>query len=505
MRLEILLGALGRFVRITRKQALVQTFGRLEHRLAAQQDIQEPELLNMPAEHDQTYGERSRQKQPHGSPEPGPEDRRGEDRDRGEAGAGAIEPGFNDVAADQLQDDEEGCRPEQHGPARIDSDRKGEREGGGDDRSDERHEAQDDREHAPEQRIGHADQPQADADGNAVGDVHDQLHQQIAAHPLGSVAQGLRCPVQIAGAEQPDEAVAQVLPLQQHEHNKDDDDACGCQRLDQGSDDRLQHLQRRGVGLSDLNRDGIRFGGFRFERGVLLLFRRRFRRLLNVMPEIAQHLRRALDKAAAGSARLQGPNLLPNIVLIARQAGAELRDLTRDDEPEDEDAQEGEENHGDDRGGSRDSPTAERCDQRREREAEKARQRKRHEHVASEIKRRDDNHEDGQGLRAGGARSWQYTRLQTVRGGGRSMSTLYLPIITRPGRKVRQPGSSFVSVGERECDNPLPKHRCPSADRRPRAHALSARSPQSAPVCTRKRGSASRRTETSAGSRRRKG
>ena len=387
MRLEVLLGALGRFVRITRKQTLVQTFGRLEHRLAAQQDIEEPELLNVPAEHDQTHGERSRQKQPHRSPEPGPEDRRGEDRDRGEAGAGAVEPGFNDVAADQLQDDEEGCRPEQHGPARIDSDREREREGGGDDRPDERHEAQDDREHAPEHWIGHTDQPQADADGNADSDVHDQLHQQIPADPLGGVAQGLGCPVQIAGAEEPDEPVAQVLPLQQHEHDEDDDDAGGRQRLDQRSDDGLQQLQRRGVGLPDLNRDRLWLDGFRLERRCVFLRRRRLGRLLDVLPEVAQHLPRALDKAAAGCARLQGTDLLADIVLIPRQAGPKFGDLPGDDEPEDEDAQESKDHHGEHRGGSRHAPTAERGDQRCEREAEKSCQRERHEHVAPEIER----------------------------------------------------------------------------------------------------------------------
>ena len=132
--------------------------------------------------------------------------------------------------------------------------------------SDERHEAQDNREHAPEQRIGHADQPQADADRNAVGDVHEQLHQQVAAHPLRRITQRLRRPVQISAADQPDEAVAQVLSLQQHEHDKHDDDARGRQRFDQRTDDRLQHLQRCRVGLPDLNRDRLRLGGLRLKR-----------------------------------------------------------------------------------------------------------------------------------------------------------------------------------------------------------------------------------------------
>ena len=120
--------------------------------------------------------------------------------------------------------------------------------------------------------IGHADQPQADADRNAVGDVHDQLHQQVAADPLAGVAQRLGRPVQIAGADQPDEPVAQVLPLQQHEHDEDDDDARGRQRLDQRSDDGLQQLQRRRVGLRVI-RTGTGSGSaaLRLERGRVVV------------------------------------------------------------------------------------------------------------------------------------------------------------------------------------------------------------------------------------------
>ena len=116
------------------------------------------------------------------------------------------------------------------------------------------------------------------------------------------------------------------------------------------------------------------------------------RRLFDVLPEIAQHLRRALDQAAAWCARLQGPDLLPNVVLIPREACPELRDLASDDESEDEDAQEGEDHDGDHRGGSRDAPTAERGDHRRESEAEKPCERERHENVAPEVEGSDDDH-----------------------------------------------------------------------------------------------------------------
>ena len=65
------------------------------------------------------------------------------------------------------------------------------------------------------------------------------------------------------GAREANEAVAQIFPLQEEEDDEDDDDSGGRQRLEQRADDRLQDLERRRVGLMDLDRDGGRLGAAR--------------------------------------------------------------------------------------------------------------------------------------------------------------------------------------------------------------------------------------------------
>ena len=122
-------------------------------------------------------------------------------------------------------------------PAGIDGDRKREREERRDDRTDIGDEAQQPAEHAPKDRVRNADQPEPDADRDGVGRVHDQLHQEISADAARGVVERLRGARQIARAGETDQAVAQILALQQHEDHEDDDDAGGGERADERSDD----------------------------------------------------------------------------------------------------------------------------------------------------------------------------------------------------------------------------------------------------------------------------
>ena len=108
-------------------------------------------------------------------------------------------------------------------------------------------EAQDGRQQAPQHGVGHPDEVKADADGDAVGRVHHQLHQQVAADPGGGVVEGLRALLEVARAGELDEAVAQVLPLEQHEDHEDDDKAGGGERSEQRADDGLNDLKRLGL------------------------------------------------------------------------------------------------------------------------------------------------------------------------------------------------------------------------------------------------------------------
>ena len=198
--------------------------------------------------------------------------------------------------------------------------------------------------------------------------------------------------MQISAADQPDKSVAQVLPLQQHKYHKHDDDAGGRQWLYQGTDDCLQHLQRCRVGLPDLNRNGVRLRCLRLQRRRPLLFCRRLRRILNVLPKIAQDLRRTLDQATARCARLQGSDFLANVVLVPGEACPELIDLASDDEPECKDSQESENHDGDHRGGSREAAPTERGDERRKSEAKKPCERERHKDVAPKVEGSDNDH-----------------------------------------------------------------------------------------------------------------
>ena len=136
-------------------------------------------------------------------------------------GAGAVKPGLDDVVADELGDEEQSHDPEQHRPAGIDRDRERNGKEGGQEGAEIGNEAQHRRQQAPQHRIRHADEVEGDADRDAVGQVHHELHQQIAADPGGGVVDGLRALLEVACSGQLDEAVAQVLPLEQHEDHED--------------------------------------------------------------------------------------------------------------------------------------------------------------------------------------------------------------------------------------------------------------------------------------------
>jgi hypothetical protein len=72
--------------------------------------------------------------------------------------------------------------------------------------------------------------------------------------------------MEIAVADQADKPVAQILALEQHENDDDDDQASRCQRADQRSDDVLQDLER------SLSRDDL--DGNRLAPGLVCRWRR---------------------------------------------------------------------------------------------------------------------------------------------------------------------------------------------------------------------------------------
>src|SRR4051812_34016052 len=104
------------------------------------------------------------------------------------------------------------------------------------DRAEIEDETQDGGEDTPEQGVGHADEEQANADGQAIADVDRELHQQVAADPLGGIADRRRGAVYVAKAEQADHPIAKILTLQQYEDDEHEDNADRRDGLNQGAD-----------------------------------------------------------------------------------------------------------------------------------------------------------------------------------------------------------------------------------------------------------------------------
>ena len=105
------------FLVVERDQALVQAALGREHRLDAEQHVEEAELRDVAAHHRDANGERRGEQQPHRAPEPGPEDHRGDDRDGREPGAAAVKPRLDAVDENQLEHDEHADGPGDQRPA----------------------------------------------------------------------------------------------------------------------------------------------------------------------------------------------------------------------------------------------------------------------------------------------------------------------------------------------------------------------------------------------------
>ena len=204
------------------------------------------------------------------------------------------------------------------------------------------------------------------------------------ADPLAGILQRLGGAVQVAGADQPDEAVAQILPLHQHEDHHHDDDAAGRQWLDQRPDDGLQHLERLQLRLDHLHRQWLHL------RGVGCAGRVGVRRRVVVAPDLGaqpfQEPRDAVDDAFADIGVLDDAHLGLDVGLVERQVLGQHAELGRHDGAEKRDRGEGGDNHGDDRHWPRQAEFAQPRNHRRQCEGQQHGHRKRQEDVLAEVK-----------------------------------------------------------------------------------------------------------------------
>ncbi len=166
-------------VHIVGQQALVQPLWRIEHRLAAQQHLHELQPRQIAPQHQAAHGQWGGQNQADRPPQSRPERGRHDDGQRRQTGAGAIQPGLDDVVADQLQQQDQAQRPQQHVPARSHCKCQGQRKHGRNHRPHIGHKAHDRCQNTPQKSPGHPDQPQPRRHRNAISDIHNKLHAQV--------------------------------------------------------------------------------------------------------------------------------------------------------------------------------------------------------------------------------------------------------------------------------------------------------------------------------------
>ena len=221
---------LDHLVDIARDQSLINAGRHIQCRLRTKQHMEKLQLWQMAADDKQAYCQRRREDQSDRPPESRPERRCGDQRNCREPRARTVKQRLDDVVAHKFQKDDQRQGPQDHGPARIDSECQRKREYRRDRRTDIRNEPHRRGDAAPQQRTRHADEPQTQRQRRAVAHVHEKLHQQIFADARAGFVQRVRRTIQIA-SEDTQEAVAYIAAIEQRQENENKDDARRRQRL----------------------------------------------------------------------------------------------------------------------------------------------------------------------------------------------------------------------------------------------------------------------------------
>ena len=107
----MLLDHVGRVFLVEGDQALVEALLGGEHRLDAKEHVEIAKLRDVAAHHCDAHGERDGEQQADRPPQPGPEDRRGDDGDGRKSRRAPIEIGLDEVEERDLDGEEYPERP----------------------------------------------------------------------------------------------------------------------------------------------------------------------------------------------------------------------------------------------------------------------------------------------------------------------------------------------------------------------------------------------------------
>jgi hypothetical protein len=221
------------------------------------------------------------------------------------------------------------------------------------------------------------------------------LGQEKSAQTAAGVVEGCGHVRNIGRADETDQPVAKVLPLDQDEDDEDDDQQRRRERPKQRIDKRNHCLQRAAGRLVHLDRDQADSGNGR--RGRDLRLTGLSLSALDLFVELFEDDLRAFERFAAAAAGAAQPlDLFADRLLILRQIVGERGDLGRENPAEPGDRREGDQDDNHDRERPRQPQSLQRPDRGRQHETQDAGKRERHQHFPREKHDRHDDHANQQ-------------------------------------------------------------------------------------------------------------
>ena len=316
----------------------------------------------MTAEHDENDGQRRRQHEPDRSPNPCPKRRGDNDGDRRQARRSPFEHRLDDLSGEAFERSEKSDCPERHGPPWARRNRQYEREDQPKDGSDEGDKIAK-FPPAPPRRTRTGPRS-ATARGRSRRRTRNdrELCQEKSTQTAAGVVERCGHMRNISRADETDQPVAKVLPLDQDEDDENNDQQRRRERPKQRVDKRNHGLQRAAGRLVHLDRDQADPGNGCRRRDGLLLAGIRLR-TLDLLVELLEDDLRTFERfAAAATGAAQAVDLFADRLLILRQIVGEGGDLDRENPAEPGDRREGDQDDNHDRERARQPQSLQRPD-----------------------------------------------------------------------------------------------------------------------------------------------